>query len=198
MTTMTQIPLDRRFFDRPVVAVARDLIGAVLLHEGVGGLIVEVEAYDQTDPASHSFRGPTLRNSAMFGPPGHAYVYKIYGIHHCLNFVCAPGSAVLIRALEPQTGLETMHLRRGGVGERQLCSGPGKLAQALGIDLAQNGLPLDSPPFALFGADEQAEIATGPRIGITKGVETPWRFGLAGSRFLSKPISPNVLAPKIL
>jgi DNA-3-methyladenine glycosylase len=183
--------LDKSFFDRPVVEVARELIGATLLHDGVGGRIVEVEAYDEGDPASHSFRGPTPRNAAMFGEPGHAYVYKIYGIHFCLNFVCRPGSAVLIRALEPTAGLATMAERRGAVGERQLCSGPGKLAAALGIDLRQNGLALDHPPFAVLPADRAPEIVAGPRIGITKGVETPWRFGLRGSRFLSRPMSPG-------
>jgi DNA-3-methyladenine glycosylase len=193
MTAMSASPLTRSFFDRPVVDVARDLIGATLLHEGVGGRIVEVEAYDQIDPASHSFRGPTLRNAVMFGSPGHAYVYKIYGIHFCLNFVCQPGSAVLIRALEPSTGIETMHVRRGGAGDRQICSGPGKLAQALGIDLAQNGLPLDAPPFAVFAPGGPAEIVAGPRIGITKGVDTPWRFVERGSRFLSKPMVPIIL-----
>jgi len=176
------------FFDRPVIEVARDLIGAVLDFEGAGGPIVEVEAYDPADPASHSFRGPTPRNRVMFGPPGHAYVYKIYGMHYCLNFVCAPGSAVLIRALEPTQGLDAMARRRGGVGPRQLCSGPGKLAQALGIDLRHNGLPLDGPPFALTPAETRPEVATGPRIGITKGVETPWRFVKCGSPFLSRPL----------
>jgi len=181
--------LDRPFFDRPVLDVSRDLIGAFLAFDGVGGRIVEVEAYDEADPASHSFRGPTPRNAVMFGPPGHAYVYKIYGIHFCLNFVCRPGSAVLIRALEPQAGLPRMHERRGGVVEKQLCSGPGKLAQALGINLEHNGLALDRPPFLVRPADDSHPIATGPRIGITKGMETPWRFVLAGSPFLSKPLS---------
>ncbi|PXA99034.1 DNA-3-methyladenine glycosylase [Nostoc sp. 3335mG] len=176
------------FFDRPVLEVAPDLIGAALLVDGVGGEIVEVEAYDESDPASHSFRGPTPRNAAMFGPPGHAYVYKIYGIHYCLNFVCRPGSAVLVRALRPTAGLALMHERRGGVGERQLCSGPGKLAAALGLDLRHNGMPLDEPPFALFGATQVNPVATGPRIGITKGVDTPWRFVLRGSAHLSKPL----------
>ena len=180
--------LDRSFFDRPVAEVARDLIGVTLLVEGIGGPMVEVEAYDQADPASHSFKGPTLRNGAMFGPPGHAYVYKIYGIHWCLNFVCQPGSAVLVRALEPTRGLALMQERRGGLGERQLCSGPGKLCQALGVDIGHNGLPLDAPPFELLPASESHDVATGARIGITKGVETPWRFVRRGSPFLSKPL----------
>lgn len=181
------LSLPRSFFDRPVLDVARDLIGVTLLVDGVGGPLVEVEAYDQTDPASHSFRGPTPRNRAMFGPPGHAYVYKIYGIHWCLNFVCRPGSAVLIRAIEPTMGLGTMHDRRGGLPARQLCSGPGKLCQALGIDIGHNGLPLDGPPFALLSADAERDVAMGPRIGITKGVETPWRFVQRGSPYLSRP-----------
>ncbi len=181
--------LDRTFFDRSVLDVARDLIGVTLLVDGVGGTIVEVEAYDQTDPASHSFRGPTPRNAAMFGPPGHAYVYKIYGIHFCLNFVCQKGSAVLIRAIEPESGLASMHERRGGATEKQLCSGPGKLAQALDINLNQNALALDKPPFTLQARREIPEIAAGPRIGITKGTEAPWRFVLARSPYLSKPLN---------
>lgn len=180
--------LGRDFFDRPVLDVAPDLIGATLLVDGVGGEIVEVEAYDETDPASHSFRGPTPRNAAMFGPAGHAYVYKIYGIHFCLNFVCKPGSAVLIRALRPTAGFDAMHERRGGVADRQLCSGPGKLAEALGLDLRQNGLALDEAPFRLLAASEVSEVATGLRIGITKGVETPWRFVARGSAYLSRPL----------
>ena len=181
--------LPRSFFDRPVLDVAPDLVGATLLVDGVGGDIVEVEAYDESDPASHSFRGPTLRNAAMFGPAGHAYVYKIYGIHFCLNFVCQPGSAILVRALRPTAGLPAMHQRRGGVVEKQLCSGPGKLAQALALNLAQDGLPLDEPPFSILQRTEQVEVATGLRIGITKGVDTPWRFVSRGSPFLSKPLS---------
>lgn len=176
------------FFSRPAHEVAPDLIGMMLLVEGVGGLMVEVEAYDPTDPASHSFTGPTPRNAAMFGPPGRAYVYKIYGIHWCLNFVCNPGSAVLIRALEPMHGIALMQERRGGMTDRQLCSGPGKLCQALGITIAQNGLSLDAPPFDLLPATQSHDVATGPRIGITKGIETPWRFVRRGSPFLSKPL----------
>ncbi|WP_137149968.1 DNA-3-methyladenine glycosylase [Devosia sp. FKR38] len=176
------------FFDRPAEAVAPELIGATLLVDGVGGLLVELEAYDQADPASHSFRGPTPRNAAMFGPPGHAYVYKIYGIHWCLNIVCQTGSALLIRALEPTQGLTQMHARRGGVSDTQLCSGPGKLCQALAVDRRHDSLSLVDPPFALQAPSARAMVHTGPRIGITKGVDTPWRFALAGSRFLSKPI----------
>lgn len=180
--------LDRAFFDRPVAEVAPELIGATLLVDGVGGDIVEVEAYDESDPASHSFRGPTLRNAAMFGPAGHAYIYRIYGIHLCLNFVCQPGSAILVRALRPSDGLGLMHERRGGVVEKQLCSGPGKLAAALGLDLRQNGLALDETPFELRAARETKTVATGIRIGITNGVETPWRFVERGSPYLSKPL----------
>ncbi|WP_193337076.1 DNA-3-methyladenine glycosylase [Devosia beringensis] len=176
------------FFDRPADIVAPDLIGVTLLVDGVGGVLVEVEAYDQADPASHSFKGPTPRNAAMFGPPGHAYVYKIYGVHWCLNFVCQPGSAVLIRALEPLHGLELMQQRRGGLTPRQLCSGPGKLCQALSITRAHDGLPLDAEPFGLIPSPEAPAVATGPRIGITKGVDTPWRFVRQGSPFLSKPL----------
>lgn len=180
--------IERAFFDRPVLEVAPELIGVTLLVDGVGGEIVEVEAYDESDPASHSFRGPTPRNAAMFGPAGHAYVYKIYGIHFCLNFVCRPGSAILIRALRPTEGLAHMHERRGGVVEKQLCSGPGKLASALGLDLGQNGMPLDEAPFQLRPLTEVKVVAAGPRIGITKGVDTPWRFVAQGSPYLSKPL----------
>ena len=176
------------FFDRPAEAVAPELIGATLLVDGVGGVLVEVEAYDQADPASHSFRGPTPRNAAMFGPPGHVYVYKIYGMHWCLNFVCQTGSAVLIRALEPTAGLDRMAERRGGLAPRQLCSGPGKLCQALAIDRAHDGLSLAATPFSLTLPDTALDIGVGPRIGITKGVDTPWRFAQRSSPFLSKPL----------
>jgi len=176
------------FFDRPADMVAPELIGMTLLVDGVGGVLVEVEAYDQTDPASHSFKGPTPRNAAMFGPPGHAYVYKIYGMHWCLNFVCQPGSAVLIRALEPLHGVDVMQQRRGGLASRQLCSGPGKLCQALAITRDHDGMPLDAAPFRLSASPDAHPVATGPRIGITKGVDTPWRFVRPGSPFLSKPL----------
>jgi DNA-3-methyladenine glycosylase len=182
--------LPRSFFARSVHKVAPDLIGATLLVDGVGGRIVEVEAYHHTDPAAHSFRGPTPRNAVMFGPPGYAYVYRSYGIHWCLNFVCereGSASAVLIRALEPLEGLRLMRRRRGFADEHLLCSGPGRLCQALGVTVAHNGLALDRRPFALTGRDRRPEIAAGVRIGITKAMELPWRYGLKGSRFLSKP-----------
>ena len=183
-------PLPRSFFARSVHTVAPDLIGATLLFKGVGGVIVEVEAYHQTDPAAHSFGGRTERNAVMFGPPGYAYVYRSYGIHWCLNFVCEPegvASAVLIRALAPTHGLAVMRRRGGVTDERLLCSGPGRLSQALGITDAQYGLPLDNPPFEIFARADDVEVAVGPRIGLTKAIEHPWRYGLSGSRFVSKP-----------
>jgi DNA-3-methyladenine glycosylase len=178
------------FLARSVHEVAPDLIGTTLLVDGVGGRIVEVEAYHHTDPAAHSFNGRTARNAVMFGPPGHVYVYRSYGIHWCINFVCEPegsASAVLIRALEPTTGLATMRRRRGTADERLLCAGPGRLGEALAITGAHNGAPLDRPPFALLPRTAPVEIVTGPRIGITKAADLPWRYGLAGSRFLSRP-----------
>jgi DNA-3-methyladenine glycosylase len=184
--------LKRAFFARSVHEVARDLIGATLLVDGVGGLIVEVEAYHHTDPAAHSFRGPTARNAVMFGPPGFAYVYRSYGIHWCVNFVCeeeGSASAVLIRALEPAHGVGTMRRRRGVSDDRALCSGPGKLTEALGITRRHNALALDAPPFAMHARTDKVNVATGIRIGISKAVELPWRYGMRGSKFLSKPFA---------
>jgi DNA-3-methyladenine glycosylase len=187
--------LTRGFFDRSVHEVAPDLIGATFLVDGVGGVIVEVEAYHHTDPAAHSFRGETSRNRIMFGPPGFAYVYRSYGIHWCVNFVCegaGSASAVLIRAVEPTEGIEAMRRRRGLDDLRALCSGPGKLTEAMGITHAHNGLALDAAPFALHARQDDAEVLTGMRIGITKAVELPWRYGLKGSRFLSKPFVGSI------
>ena len=184
--------LSRRFFSRSVHVVAPELIGATLLFDGVGGIIVEVEAYHHTDPAAHSFRGPTARNAVMFGPPGYAYVYRSYGIHWCLNFVCerkGSASAVLIRAIEPTRGVPAMRRRRKLNEERLLCSGPGRLCQALGVTGAHNGLALDKAPFELIARKKIVEIAVGPRIGITKAADIPWRYGLKSSPFLSKPFT---------
>jgi len=174
----------REFFARSVHEVAAELIGATFLVDGVGGKIVELEAYHHEDPAAHGYRGRTARNASMFGPPGHAYVYRSYGVHWCVNFVCeAEGvaDAVLIRALEPTKGLEEMRRRRGLEEERLLCAGPGRLCQALAIT---------GPPFRLEPRTEPPEIARGPRIGITRAADLPWRYGLAGSRFLSRPLRP--------
>jgi len=189
--------LDRAFFARPALLVAPELIGAILRIDGVGGTIVETEAYDQADPASHSFPGPTPRNASMFGPPGCAYVYRSYGVHWCLNFVCndeGHGGGVLIRALEPLYGLERMAERRGAASPRLLCSGPGRLGQALAVTKGLDGLPLDQPPFALQPRAAEPLIAVGPRIGISKAAERPWRFGLAGSLFLSRPFPRPICA----
>lgn len=187
--------LTRSFFRRSVHEVAPDLIGATLLVGGVGGILVEVEAYRHDDPAAHSFHGPTSRNAVMFGPPGFAYVYRSYGLHWCLNFVCEPkgsASAVLIRALEPTTGLPVMRRRRGMTDPRLLCSGPGRLCEALAITDAQYGLALDEPPFALYARPGEVDVIAGPRIGITKAADKPWRYGLKDSRFLSKPFRTKV------
>ena len=181
--------LTRAFFARPVHEVAPELIGAGLFVGGVGGTIVEVEAYDQDDPASHSFRGMTARTASMFGPAGHAYVYRSYGIHWCLNLVCGEegrAEAALVRALAPTRGLDAMRARRGVENERALCSGPGKLCQALGISRVHDGSALDEPPFELRARAAEPVLAVGSRIGITRAVEQPWRYGLAGSPFLSR------------
>ncbi len=185
--------LTREFFARSVHDVAPELVGATLLVDGVGGRIVEVEAYDREDPASHGFRGETPRNRSMFGPPGHAYVYRSYGIHWCLNLVCeeaGAAAAVLVRALEPTQGLDVMRKRRGLEGERLLCSGPGRLCQALGVTGEHDGRRLDRHPFAVRRAPAPAHLVRGPRVGISQAVELPWRYGLAGSRFLSRALRP--------
>jgi DNA-3-methyladenine glycosylase len=183
--------VNRQFFIRSVHDVAPELIGATLLVNGVGGEIVEVEAYDREDPASHGHRGLTARNAAMFGPPGHAYVYRSYGIHWCLNLVCGEEGdpqAALVRALAPTHGLELMHARRGVEDERALCSGPGKLCEALAITRDHDGLPLDREPFQLLARAGEPDIVAGPRIGISHAADLPWRYGLAGSRFLSRAL----------
>lgn len=182
--------LRKSFFNRSVHEVAPELIGARLLFNGVGGIIVEVEAYHHTDPAAHSYGGETERNAVMFGPAGYVYVYRSYGIHWCANFVCegaGSASAVLIRALEPTDGLAAMQRRRHLMDPRLLCSGPGRLTEALGITREHNALALDVPPFELWARKAAPAIVAGPRIGITKAVELPWRYGLKGSRFWSKP-----------
>jgi DNA-3-methyladenine glycosylase len=187
--------LEWDFFDRSVHEVARDLIGCQLLFDGCGGTIVETESYDRDDPACHAYVGLTERTRVLFGPPGRAYVYLSYGIHSLLNFVAEPegdAAAVLIRALQPSVGLEQMRARRGVRSDAELCSGPGKLTEALGIGLEHNDLPLDREPFLLLGPeDEPPQVVLGPRIGITKAVERPWRFSAAGSSFVSRPWPPS-------
>ncbi|MGF7151986.1 DNA-3-methyladenine glycosylase [Sphingomonas zeicaulis] len=180
--------LDPSFFDRDVAVVAPALIGTMLHVDGVGGAIVETEAYDAQDPAAHTFRGPTPRNAAMFGPAGHAYVYRSHGLHWCMNFTCGHGAGVLIRAIAPQAGQEMMRARRGVMAERLLCSGPGRLCQALAVDGSLCEVPLDRPPFALSPAVRQPVVVAGPRIGISVATDTPWRFCAAGSPFLSRPV----------
>jgi DNA-3-methyladenine glycosylase len=182
--------LSREFFARSVHDVAPELIGATLLFDGVGGRIVEVEAYDREDPASHTYRGRTPRNATMFGPAGHAYVYRSYGIHWCLNLVCGgddDAEAVLIRALEPTAGIDAQQKRRRVTAIRALCSGPGKLCQALAITGAHDGLALDAPPFLLTERTERPQISSGPRIGISQATDVSWRYVEMGSPFLSRP-----------
>jgi DNA-3-methyladenine glycosylase len=185
--------IKREFFARSVHEVAPALIGCTLLVDGVGGRIVEAEAYHHEDPASHSYGGPTNRNRSMFGPPGHAYVYRSYGIHWCLNLVCeeeGEAAAVLIRALEPTHGLDLMRARRGLDDERLLCAGPGRLCQALAVTRTLDGARLDRAPFALHPSEAAVEVVRGVRVGITRAVDAPWRYGLAGSRFLSRALRP--------
>ncbi len=174
------------FFDRDVTIVARALLGATFTVRGVGGIIVETEAYRGDDPASHSFRGPTPRNGSMFKGPGHLYIYRSYGIHLCVNFVCAPGAAILLRALQPTDGIDEMRRRRGVDELRSLCSGPGKICAALGIAGTDDGRPLAAPDYTLALPDHPPEIVAGPRIGISRATDLPWRFGIAGSAFLSR------------
>jgi DNA-3-methyladenine glycosylase len=186
--------LEVGFFDRSVRDVAHDLIGCALLFDGVGGVIVEAESYERDDPACHAYVGLTERTAPLFGPPGRAYVYLSYGVHSCLNFVCEPegeAAAVLVRALEPRWEVEEMSRRRGRDQVRELCSGPGKLTEALGIGLSINRAPLTEPPFELRDRDDgwrDVAVATGPRIGITRAAEVPWRFCAAGSEYLSRPL----------
>lgn len=188
--------LQAPFFDRSVHEVARELIGCQLFFEGVGGIVVETESYERDDPACHAYVGLTDRTEILFGPPGRAYVYLSYGIHSLLNAVAEPegeAAAVLIRALEPTAGIEAMRARRGDRPDRDLCSGPGKLTEALGIDLSQNGADLSRDPFLLAPRQNgwQGRVVIGPRVGITKAVERPWRFGLAGNSHISKPAIPQ-------
>jgi DNA-3-methyladenine glycosylase len=183
------VKLTADFFARDVNAVARELVGAMLLVDGIGGRIVEVEAYDHDDPAAHGFGGRTARNASLFGPAGRAYVYRSYGLHWCLNLVCGPEgvpAAVLLRALEPTVGLDVMRRRRGVEEDRLLAAGPGRLCQALGVTREHDGLPLDAPPFELVAAPAPFDVAVGPRIGISRAADLPWRYALRGSRFLSR------------
>jgi DNA-3-methyladenine glycosylase len=180
----------RAFFDRDVCEVARDLVGWTFLVDGLGGVIVETEAYAADDPASHAFGGRSARNATMFGPPGHLYVYRSYGIHWCANVVCGDegvGSAVLLRALEPTHGLAEMRARRGLDDPHLLAVGPGRLTQALGVTGGNDGDDLIAPPYELIAPARPVVVVTSRRIGITRAVERPWRYTLAGSTFVSRP-----------
>jgi DNA-3-methyladenine glycosylase len=188
-------PQIQPFIELDAVAMASRLIGATLLVDGIGGMIVETEAYTRDDPASHSFRGPTRANTAMFGPSWHAYVYRSYGLHWCFNIVAIGQGAVLIRALAPEHGIGQMIARRGSAA--RLCSGPGCLSQALGITSAHDGLSLSKPPFAMIAPTSQPNLLCGPRIGISKASEQPWRFGLAGSPYLSRPFPRAAVQKRI-
>lgn len=190
--------LPASFYDRPVLEVARDLVGCELVHGDTAGLIVETEAYHHTEAACHAYVGLTARTSTLFGPPATAYVYRSYGIHALVNAVCERedvGAAVLIRALDPTAGVELMHARRGAVHERDLCNGPGKLTQALGVELTENATSLVDGPLRIRARapGPEPDLVVGTRIGITKAVELPWRFCLRGSRRVSKPWPPGLL-----
>jgi DNA-3-methyladenine glycosylase len=192
VTTATAERLGAEFFARSVHTAARELIGCRLFYEGSGGTIVETESYDRDDPACHAYVGLTERTKVLFGPPGRAYVYLSYGIHSLLNAVAEPegdAAAVLIRALAPTAELDAMRSRRGKRPDTDLCSGPGKLTEALGIGMDANDADLTADPFLLLPPELgwSGRIVTGPRVGITKAVERPWRFSLAGSPFVSRP-----------
>jgi DNA-3-methyladenine glycosylase len=192
------VSLGPSFYDRPVLEVAQDLVGCVLEYDGCAGVIVETEAYHQSEPAAHSYVGRTPRTSVLFGDPGTAYIYRSYGIHALLNAVCEPdhvGAAVLLRALEPIEGLERMHARRGVAREVELCNGPGKLTQAFGVDLDLNATTLVEGPILIHPREagrRDPELLVGPRIGITKAADLPWRFAAAGSRYVSRPWPPGL------
>ena len=191
--------LGREFFARSVHDVAPDLVGCTLLVGGIGGRIVEVEAYDHEDPASHGYTGFTERNRSMFGPPGNAYVYRSYGVHWCLNLVCDEegiAAAVLVRALEPEHGLEAMRLRRGVEDPRLFCSGPGRLCQALGVTRDYDGAPLDEPPFEIAGREAEVDVIAGPRVGITEAADLRWRYADAASKFLSRGMGATTASPR--
>jgi len=192
--------LGTEFFARSVHDVARELVGCRLFYAGCGGTIVETESYERDDPACHAYVGLTKRTEVLFGPPGRAYVYLSYGIHSLLNAVAEPegeAAAVLIRALEPTADLDAMRRRRGNRPETDLCSGPGKLTDALGIGLDENGTNLAADPFLLLSPEPgwNGNVVTSPRVGITKAVERPWRFSLVGNRFVSRPRPVQVSRP---